>query len=62
MKRNFACGYVWMWNLVSDMKGRIQTESVWGQGAGENNLREENLKVRRLEGTEYWEFHNCAPR
>jgi hypothetical protein len=28
-KYNFACGSVWMWNLVSDMKGGIQTEGVW---------------------------------
>jgi hypothetical protein len=25
---NFACGSVWVWNLVSDMKGGAQTEGV----------------------------------
>jgi hypothetical protein len=27
---------VWVWNLVSDIKERTQTEGVWEQGAEEN--------------------------
>jgi hypothetical protein len=27
---------VWVWNLVSDIKGRIYTEGIWEQGAEEN--------------------------
>jgi hypothetical protein len=30
-----ACGSVWVWSLVSDIKGGIQSESVWEQGAEE---------------------------
>jgi hypothetical protein len=30
---NFAHGSVWVWNLVSDIKGGAQTEGVWEQGA-----------------------------
>jgi hypothetical protein len=29
----FASGSVWVWNLVSDLKGGTQTEGVWEQGA-----------------------------
>jgi hypothetical protein len=34
--RNFACGSIWVWNLVSDIKGATQTEGVREQGAEEN--------------------------
>jgi hypothetical protein len=30
---NFAFRFVWVWNLVSDIKGRTKTEGVWEQGA-----------------------------
>jgi hypothetical protein len=33
---NFACGSVWLWNLVSDIKVGVQTEDVWEQGAEED--------------------------
>jgi predicted double-glycine peptidase len=26
---NFACGSVWVWNLVSNIKGEPETEGVW---------------------------------
>jgi hypothetical protein len=32
---NFACGSVWVWNLVSDIKAGTYTECVWEQGAEE---------------------------
>jgi hypothetical protein len=32
MKNNFACSFVWVWNLVFDIKGRTQTEGIWEQG------------------------------
>jgi hypothetical protein len=35
---NFACGSVWVWNLVSDIKGGTQTGGVWEQGV-EDNIR-----------------------
>jgi hypothetical protein len=37
----FACGFVWLWNLVSDIKGGTQTGRVWEQGAEEDILTEE---------------------
>jgi hypothetical protein len=30
--------FIWVWSLVSHVKGRIQIESVWEQGAEENIL------------------------
>jgi hypothetical protein len=27
--KNFACGFVWVWNSVSDIKDRTQTEVFW---------------------------------
>jgi hypothetical protein len=33
---NFACGSVWLGNLVSNIKGGTQTEGVSEQGAEEN--------------------------
>jgi predicted double-glycine peptidase len=32
---NFVCGSVWVWNLVTNMKGETQTEGVWERGAEE---------------------------
>jgi hypothetical protein len=36
-----AYGSVWVWNLVSDIKGGTQTEGVWDQPAEENICVEE---------------------
>jgi hypothetical protein len=44
---NFACGFVWVRNLVSNIKGG----SVWGHGAEENIWTEEGSCDRRLEET-----------
>jgi hypothetical protein len=32
---NFACGSVWVWNLVSDIKVGTYTEGLWEKGAVE---------------------------
>jgi hypothetical protein len=40
---NFACGYIWMGNLVSDNKGGTCTEDVREQGAEENIWTEGEL-------------------
>jgi hypothetical protein len=32
----FRLHFLWVWNLVSDIKGRKLTDGVWGQGAEEN--------------------------
>jgi hypothetical protein len=29
MNYNFACGFVWLWNLVADIEGGTQAEGVW---------------------------------
>jgi hypothetical protein len=50
-KYNFACGSVWVWNLVADIKGGTQTEGVWEQSAEENIWTEERWSDRRLEKT-----------
>jgi hypothetical protein len=54
---NFACGSVWVWNLVSDIKGGTQTLGVWEQGA-ENIWTEERWSDRWLEESAYKELHN----
>jgi hypothetical protein len=48
---NFACGSVWVWNSVSDIKGWTQTEGVWEQCVEENIWTEEKWSDRRLEKT-----------
>jgi hypothetical protein len=30
-----ACVFVWVWNLVSDIKRQTETEGVWDEGAQE---------------------------
>jgi hypothetical protein len=47
----FACGFVWVWNLVSDSKGGTYTEGVWEQGAEENIWTERRWSDRRMERT-----------
>jgi hypothetical protein len=32
-------GFVWVWNLVSDIKGGTQTKGAWEEGAEENIWR-----------------------
>jgi hypothetical protein len=50
MKNNdFAYGFVLVWNLVSDIKGRTYTEGVWEQGVEENIWTKEGWSDRRLE-------------
>jgi hypothetical protein len=34
--KRFACGSVWVWNSICDIKGETQTEGVWEQGVEEN--------------------------
>jgi hypothetical protein len=46
---NFACGPVWVRNLVFDIKGGTQTKGVWEQGAEENIWFEEGWSDRRVE-------------
>jgi hypothetical protein len=48
---SFACGSVWVRNLVSDIKGAKYTEGVWEQGAEENIWSEEKWSDGRLEKT-----------
>jgi hypothetical protein len=48
---NFACGSIWVWNLVSDTKGGRQTESAWEKGADDDILTEEGWSDRRVEKT-----------
>jgi hypothetical protein len=47
----FACGPVWVRNLVSDIKGGTHTEGVWEQGAEENIWTEERWSDGTLEET-----------
>jgi hypothetical protein len=39
---NFTFGSVWVWNLVSGIKGGTKAEGVWEQGA-EENIRTQDL-------------------
>ena len=38
---NFACCFVWVWNLVADIEGGKETEGVWEYGVEENIWTEE---------------------
>jgi len=33
---NFACCFVWVWNLVADIAGGKEAEGVWEHGVEEN--------------------------
>ena len=33
--QNISSCFVWVWNLVSNIKGRTQTDGVWKQGTDE---------------------------
>ena len=33
---NFACCFVWVWNLVADIAGGKAAEGVWEHGVEEN--------------------------
>ena len=33
---NFACCFVWVWNLVTDIEGGKEAEGVWEYGIEEN--------------------------
>ena len=33
---NFACGFVWVWNLVVDFAGGKEAEGIWEHGVEEN--------------------------
>jgi hypothetical protein len=46
---NFACGSVWVRNLVSGRKGGAYTERIWEEFAEENISTEERLNDRNLE-------------
>jgi hypothetical protein len=47
---NFACGFVWVRNLVAAIKGGTETEGVWEHGA-ENIWAEEIWSDWGLETT-----------
>jgi hypothetical protein len=48
---NFVCGFVWVWNLVSDIKWGTWTKNVREQGVDEIICTEESLNEARLEKT-----------
>jgi hypothetical protein len=50
-KVSLVYGFVWAWNLVSDIKGETQTGCIREQGADENIWTEETLSDGRLEKT-----------
>jgi hypothetical protein len=49
---NFACIFVWVWNLLPNIKGKKQTEVVWEQGAEENIWTEQRWYEGKYEKTE----------
>jgi hypothetical protein len=53
---NFACGSVWVWKLVSDIKGETKTEGVWEQGTEENIWTKE---IKWQEAEESCIMRNC---
>jgi hypothetical protein len=48
---NLACGSIWVWNIVSDIKGGTFTEIFWEQGAEENIWTQEGWSDGRVEKT-----------
>jgi hypothetical protein len=48
-KLYFACGFVWVWNLVSDIEEGTWAGGIWKQDAEKNIWTEERLSGRRLE-------------
>jgi hypothetical protein len=46
--QNSFCCFVWVWNLISNTKGRTQIEGVCEQGAEENIWNYEGGSGRRL--------------
>jgi hypothetical protein len=38
LSKNFTGCFVWVWNLVTDIAGRKETEGVWEHGVEENIL------------------------
>jgi hypothetical protein len=48
---NSVCGSVWVWNLVSDIKGETKTGGVWEQGAEENIWTKVGWSDGKLEKT-----------
>jgi hypothetical protein len=44
----FSCGSVSVWNLVSDIKGKTQTEGVWEQDAEEDILDRRGMKWQEV--------------
>jgi hypothetical protein len=55
---NYVCyvekgnhGSVWVWNLISDIKGGTQTQGVWEQGAEEDIWTTEEWGDGRIEKT-----------
>ena len=48
---NFACYFVWVWNLVADIAGGKEAEGVWEHGVEENIWTEEERVNGRMEET-----------
>jgi hypothetical protein len=48
---NFACGFVWVPNLVSDTTGGTYTERVWEQGVEDDIRTKEGWSDGRVEKT-----------
>ena len=48
---NFACCFVWVWNLVFDIAEGKEAEGVWEHGVQENIWTEEGLDKGGVEET-----------
>jgi hypothetical protein len=51
MNYNFDCGFVGIWNLVSDIEGGTQTEGICEQGVQDTIWIKERWYNMRLEKT-----------
>jgi hypothetical protein len=54
---DFACGSVWLGNLVSDIKGGTSTKDAWVEDA-EGDIWKERWSNRRVEKAENGKLHN----
>ena len=59
-KYNFACSFVWVWNLVVDIAGGKEAEGVWEHGVEENIWTEVTGEWRRLHNEELNDLY-CSP-
>ena len=55
---NFSCCFIWVWNLIPQIKGRTKGESIRDLGIVESIWAKEGESTRRLEKWHNEEIHS----